>query len=266
MLALRALGRCSSRLIAVPQVSLVAGQSVGPETLWRRALERADWIVAPVPGVLAEILAVDPALGEKASIIPDAHEREPARIDPIPWNPPHLVALGRLDPIKGLDVALDAFARLAPRYPGLRFTIAGQGPARASLEARGRDLGVSDRVTFTGYVTDDQADALRQSASIMVMPSRLEGFGIAALEVARAGRPLIASDIVALRDVVAREESGLLVPPGDPSSLAEAMARLLDDHGLAERLGARARVRAAERFGWAATIDAYDGLVHRFAQ
>jgi glycosyltransferase involved in cell wall biosynthesis len=247
-------------LVVVPQASL-AGQPSGHGTVIRRSLQRADRIVAPASSVLDEVLAIAPELAARARVILDSHGRDEPSPSPIAWDPPRLLCFGRLERNKGFDVALDAFAALVHRHDGLQLTIAGAGSAHGDLVAHARMLGVSDHVTFPGLVSDAEAGRLRRAACIVLMPSRSEGFGLVAMEGARAGRPVVATRITGLRDVVEDGVTGLLVPPDDVSALDAAVERLLSDHALAEQLGATAAKRAAERFAWGPIVDAWEQVL-----
>ncbi len=108
---------------------------------------------------------------------------------------------------------------------------------------------------------------LMNSATLIVMPSRRdESFGLVALEAALMARPVVASRVGGLAEVVADRETGLLVDKENPAALARALARLLEDPGTAERMGQAARRRAQELFGLDGVVDAYAGLYQRLAE
>lgn len=160
---------------------------------------------------------------------------------PPPPPEPALLCVGRLVPIKGHAVLLDAFERARRELPELTLDLAGEGALEASLRARA-PAGVS----FLGRVSPI-GPALERHA-IVVVPSLGEGFGMAALEAHERGRPVIASDVGGLPEIVADGETGLVVPSGDAAALAEAIVRLARDHSLAARLGEAARRRALAEF------------------
>jgi glycosyltransferase involved in cell wall biosynthesis len=158
-----------------------------------------------------------------------------------PPTPPRLLSVGRLVPIKGHAVLFDAFERARRDLPDLSLDLAGEGSLDASLRAS-----APARVTFLGRVSPI-GPALEQHA-IVVVPSLGEGFGMAALEAHERGRPVIASDVGGLPEIVANGETGLVVPSGDPEALAEAIVRLARDPALVARMGAAARRRALSEF------------------
>lgn len=170
-----------------------------------------------------------------------------------PWAPdgrPVVLTCARLDVQKGHQVLLEAAARL----PDARFAIAGDGPERAALEAQAAALGIGDRVVFLG--DRDDVPALLRACDAFALPSLYEGSSLAVLEAMAAGRAVVSSAIGGTDELIVNGESGVLVPPGDAPSLADALRRVLADHALRTRLGTRARVRAASAFSAAAATRA----------
>lgn len=159
---------------------------------------------------------------------------------------PLLLSLAALIPRKGLDVVIDALGLLASDGWQPRFYIAGEGPERDSLEKRVARVGVAHQVVFLGR-RDDSADLLA-ACDVFVLASRREGLGVAALEAMAAGRPVVCSRVGGLAHSVVHERTGLLVPPGQPRALAQALARLLPDAELRQRLGSAGPLRIAEGF------------------
>lgn len=154
-----------------------------------------------------------------------------------------LAAVGALEHRKGHDVLLDAVAML-PDLP-LRVFCAGTGTLAATLAARHRALGLGRRVQWLGQLHD--VTGLLAAADAVVMPSRHEGLGVAALEAMAAARPVIATRVGGLPEVVG-DDAGILVPPEDAPALARAIARLAGDPQLARALGEAGRARVAARF------------------
>jgi glycosyltransferase involved in cell wall biosynthesis/GT2 family glycosyltransferase len=167
--------------------------------------------------------------------------------------------VGRLlHPHKGVDVLLDA-AELDPR---LHVAIAGAGPHEAALRRRAATPALAGRVTFHGHLSGAALDAFYRDLDVLAVPSVaapgwLEQFGRVAVEAMAAGVPVVASDSGALRDVVGG--AGTLVPPGDATALARALAEVRDDPALAARMRAAGRTRAAE-YTWAAIAERYEAM------
>jgi len=175
---------------------------------------------------------------------------------PEPWGPrggpdlapetPVLVAVCRLVRQKGVDVAVEAFALVRERHPAAQLVVLGEGPLRDELTALAARHGVDDAVSFPGRV-GDIAWWLRR-ASVVVHPARWEGFGLALLEAMLCERPIVATRVSSIPEIVAEGETGLLVPQDDPTALAEAVGALLDDPARASAMGEAGRLRARAEF------------------
>jgi phosphatidylinositol alpha-mannosyltransferase len=188
--------------------------------------------------------------GAKSTIIPNGAMIDHFRDATPATLPPgrRMLFVGRLEPRKGFQVALDAFAELAPRYDDLRLVVVGDGPQRARV--RRLSPALRARVDMIGRASHDDLPTYHAAADFFVAPATgRESFGIVLVEAMAAGLPVVASDLPGYREVVRHEREGLLVPPTDPVALADAGARLLDDPALSRRLsiGGRTRARA---FAW----------------
>jgi glycosyltransferase involved in cell wall biosynthesis len=159
---------------------------------------------------------------------------------------PRLLCIGRLIPVKGHLVLLRSLAQARARAPGLVLDVAGQGPLEPALKAYANELGLADAVRFLGFVSPIQ-DAIENAAAVVV-PSLGEGFGMVALEAMERGRPVIASDVGGLPEIVADGETGFVVPAGDAEALADAMVALASDLRRAAAMGEAGRRRAVESF------------------
>ena len=165
--------------------------------------------------------------------------------------------VGRLIRTKGVEHLLHALALLREKTGReLPFIVAGDGPRRDRLVALASRLGLC-QVKFPGRVSEEEKWRLLRSCSVFVMPSVAESFGVALLEAMSLGRPVIASDVGGMPEVVGR--AGILVAPGSPDSLAAALIRLLADALLSSRLGALAKARAGG-FRWSDASRAMLGI------
>jgi phosphatidylinositol alpha-mannosyltransferase len=176
-----------------------------------------------------------------------------------------LLFVGRLESRKGFRIAVDAFARLAARYPDLVLVVVGEGDERSAVDDLGPAL--RQRIHMVGRVPSEALPGYHRAADIFLAPSTgNESFGIVLVEAMAAGLPVVASDIPGYRAVTRHEQEGLLVPPGDAAALAAAVGRLIDDPGLARSLGMRGTERA-RTFDWSvigAQIEAlYERLMAR---
>src|SRR5205807_893383 len=139
---------------------------------------------------------------------------------------PLVGAIGRLEHQKGFDVLIRALASV----DDARLVVMGDGSERASLEQLARDVGVADRVVWTGW--RDDARRYFAAVEVVALPSRFEGFPLTLLEALLARAAVVATDVGSIAEVVRNGDTGLLVPPDDPAALAVAIRRLLKDRGL----------------------------------
>jgi glycosyltransferase involved in cell wall biosynthesis len=219
-----------------PYVVQVWGTDV---ELARRVPWLARRVLGPARLVIAasnELAAAARALGAReVRVIPSGVEL-PAQVGE-EAVPPEVLYAGRLSAEKGVLELVEAAS-------GLNLVVAGDGPLRRQVpQAR-------------GFVPHAELQALYARAAVVTCPSRREGFGVACLEAMAHARPVVASNVGGLRDLVVDGETGILVPPRDPPALRAALERLLADRELRHRLGAAGRERARSHFSWDAVTDA----------
>ncbi len=157
---------------------------------------------------------------------------------------------GRLEYEKGVQTVLHTLLQLNIDVGPVHFFIAGTGTYSAELRRMVDELGVGDHVTFTGFLEDEALRAHYAAADVAVAPSIYEPFGLVAIESMACGTPVVVGDTGGLREIVAAGDSGLRVTPDDPDALAHALARVLTDDALAERLVAGAAKVIHERYEW----------------
>lgn len=213
-----------------------------PSFLGRWGVRLADRVVVPAATVLHEMPHL--RVGSKAVVVPNPAPVAPVPDEPVPGEP-SLLVIARFHPDKGIDVLLEAMARLLDRVPDARLSVAGAaqpgwGRYGEAVVARAGEL--SGSVTLLGEVPS-AAQHLR-SHRVVVVPSRTEVLPLAVLEAMAAARAVVASDVGGLREVVVDGRTGLLVPPEDPAALAAALERALLEPQLAERLGEAGWARA----------------------
>ncbi len=155
-------------------------------------------------------------------------------------------AVGRLSPEKGHGFLLAAFREVLAAVPKARLVLAGEGPLRSRLQAQAAGCGLGDHVIFAGY--RDDVETIIAASDLLVMPSLREGFGDPIIEAMALQRPVIASRVGGMVEIVRDGETGLLVPPGDPGALAQAIINLLRDHQARERMGLQGRRVALREF------------------
>jgi glycosyltransferase involved in cell wall biosynthesis len=217
-----------------------------------RAFAAADRAVARLADVHIAISAgLARYLAESEGFDPTGFEivhygLEAGQEPPAPSGAPRLAIVGRLIPIKGHEVLLEAVARVREDVPDLTLEIAGDGPLEPELRTTVARLGLGETVTFLGRV--ESPAAVYERAEIVVVPSFGEGFGMVALEAMERGRAVIASDVGGLPEIVEAGTTGSIVPPGDAEALARAVVELARDPARATAMGAAGRERALSAF------------------
>jgi glycogen(starch) synthase len=211
--------------------------------------------------VLADARQLVPEIIPRSSVVYNGLSLPDVPPAPLPFDPPLLLCLGRVVEDKGFDVALKAFALLVDGFPRTRLLIAGDGPARPALARQAADLGLADVVEFTGWVVPEKVPELMNRATVVVIPSRWrEAFSLVALQAAQMQRPVVATRVGGLPEVVVHQQTGLLVEKEDARALAKALAYLLAQPRVAMEMGQAGRYRAQEVFSWDRHINTYDTL------
>jgi glycosyltransferase involved in cell wall biosynthesis len=209
---------------------------------------RVPWLARRVLADARLVIAASTALAESARNLGAQNVRViPSGVD-LPAEvgaeaePPEVLYAGRLSAEKGVLELVEATR-------GMKLVVAGDGPLRPRVPGA------------LGFVAHDELERLYARAAVVACPSRREGFGVTCLEAMAHARPVVATDVGGLRDLVVDGETGLVVPPRDRGALRAALERLLGDRALRRRLGATGRIRAREGFSWhavtEATLDAY---------
>jgi D-inositol-3-phosphate glycosyltransferase len=182
---------------------------------------------------------------------------------------PLLLFVGRLERLKGVEIAIRALALLKGRaYPDLRLLIVGEDSRDGDESEKDRlmsvasSLEVRDHVDFLGSVAHHELPYFYSAADACVMPSYSESFGLVALEAQACGSPVVASGVPGLRSVVRDEVSGYLIDGDDPAAYADRIGRLLADRELAQQMGRRGSL-LAQRFSWTRTADRLEELFDR---
>jgi D-inositol-3-phosphate glycosyltransferase len=262
------------------RVKDVASPGDPPEPIFRkrgedRVIASADRIIAPTEterGQLIDLYEADP---DRIYVAPPGvdldlfvpGDRAAAKRHFGFSDYPLVVFVGRLQPFKGTDIAVDAMGHLKRLVPDAQLAIVGGDSPRGSrgervrLRLAARRLGVSDRLRFMEPVQHDELPVLYRAADVVVVPSASESFGLVALEASACGTPVVATAVGGLRLIVRDGESGYLVARRDSKSFAAALSRVLADPGTQDRLGSNA-VKVAHRFPWTRTTD---GILETYA-
>lgn len=181
----------------------------------------------------------------------------------LPSRGPIVGCIARLVPVKGVDVLLQAVPRIRQAVPQATIVFVGDGPLRPALEDRARSLGQDGAVKFLGLRRD--VTEILPLMDLVVLPSLNEGMGRAAVEALAAGRPVVASRVSGIQDVITDGQTGLLVPPGDPEALASAIIHCLTNPALARAFARQAQAEV-DAYGIVPMIVKLDRLYARWLQ
>lgn len=198
-----------------------------------------DFLLEPgTPALARERLGLDPALN-------------------------YIGTVSSLVDYEGLDHLVEAFAFLAPEFPKLRLLLVGSGTAAPALQDQAAKLGLGNSVIFTGRVPRESASLYHQAMDVFVVPRKDLDVTRAVtplkpVEALASGRPVVASDLPALREIVVHGVNGMLSPADDPQSLAETLATLLGDEPLRRSLGENGRQAVLQGRTWAANAQRYE--------
>ena len=241
-----------ARLRAVPFVVNYRGGEAGP------FLERSAWAVRPIVRRAAALVVPSGFLqqvfgrfGMPAVIVPNIVDL--ARFRPAPARTGrgvHLVVARNLEPVYDNATAIRALALIRQEVPEAQLTIAGEGPLLASLQRLAADLGVAEAVRFCGRVANTEMPRLYGSADVCLNPSLADNMPISLLESLASGVPVVSTNVGGVPYLVEHERTALLVEPGQPAAMAQAVLRLLRDKPLSARLRA-AGLDHVRRFDWA---------------
>ncbi|HEY8548399.1 MAG TPA: glycosyltransferase [Vicinamibacterales bacterium] len=238
-----------------------------------RALARvSDELVAVSPRVREDLLRLGIGRPDHFSVVPlgldldrfaqaERLRGELRRELGVGADQPLVGIVARLVPIKAHEVFFEAARLLSARCPVVRFVIVGDGERRAELEALAARLEIAPRVFFLGWRGD--LDRIYADLDLVALTSRNEGSPVALIEAMAAARPVVATRVGGVPDVVEDGRTGRLVPADDPPALAAVMESLLTDPEARDRLGAAARPAVLSTFGAARLVDDIDRLYTR---
>jgi len=161
------------------------------------------------------------------------------------------------------EMVVRAFAAACRRLPDLHLLMIGGGPLQSRLASLVGSLDLGERVEIKGWIDPDQAQGYIQDSDIMVMPSIMESFGVAAVEAAAAGIPVIATNVGGIPEIVEHGVNGLLIDVGDESGLTEAIITLAGDEARRRRMGSAGRQIAREKFNIVVSLNRLEDLYHQ---
>ncbi len=244
----------------------IYGRSLALRVSLRWGLRRAAAVTGCSRFVLSDVESRFGLAPGRGIVIPNGVELVEA-LTPKPVSLPFerfVLGFGRVVKKKGFDLLLDAFARIAPRHPDVGLVIGGSGSAREELVATAAAVGLGDRIVFPGTLSRAEIAWALRAATVFVLPSRVEPFGIVVVEALRAGCPTIVSPHGGATEIVRDGVDGIIADPLDIAALAATIDRLLSDNALAERLARSGRIRALD-FDWGPIAHRYREVYERVA-
>jgi len=226
-------------------------------------LRKATWITATSRYLRDVAVQLRPEVAQRISVVPFG-VRVPDRAAPFPGDKPvRICFLKAHRSVSGPDILIRAMKEVVRVIPDIRLSIAGIGPMTAELQGMVRNYGLEDNITFVGQLEIDQVYTFLQKHHMMVMPSRRESFGVAALEAAACGRPVIGANVGGVQEVIVDGETGLLVQPEDEAGLAGAIIKLALDADLRYKMGLAGLDLVEQNFRWEKSLDAMAALYER---
>lgn len=224
------------------------------EAIERRLLKRYDGVIACSEFMRRDLVGLGIAQ-ERVPVIYSASElpgagdgREFRRAAGLGDDLFLIGALGRLSREKGQTILLEALREVRAHVPGAAALLAGEGPDRPALEASVRRMGLSEAVIFMPSLPRPRLGSFFEAIDLFVLPSMRENLPLALIEAMLAGRPIVATAVGGVPELIEDRTTGILVPPGDPGALARAIRELAGDEALRGRLASEARRQAVERF------------------
>ena len=228
-------------------------------------LKKATHITATSEFLKKAAVALNPIVAGKISIIPFGVE-VPDEIEPLPPHRPFKLCLVKsLRPKYGPDILLSALYEVKKQIPDIQLTMAGDGPMKERLEWIIKELGLERNVTLSGFVPNQAVYNLIRQHHAMVMPSIMdsESFGVAAVEAGACARPVIASRVGGVPEVIVDGQTGILVPPKNHLALAEAIIKLASDDNLCDKMGREGYAFVREHYQWEKSLDSMCELYER---
>jgi glycosyltransferase involved in cell wall biosynthesis len=232
-------------------------KSLGQIVMQRAAYECAHKIVANSRAA-ADRLRREGVPARKVATVSNGVDRRIFVPQPARPTLRRVVVVANLRPEKRHDVLIDAAPEVLRHFPEARFEIVGGGPELRSLQGRTVDQGVAHAFAFVGH-EEDVAARLR-TADVFVLPSQSEAFPNAVLEAMSAGLPIVASGVGGILELIDDHRTGLLVPPGDPHTLARGICRLMADQPLGVRLGEAASQEVRGRYSFDRMTAAFEAV------
>jgi glycosyltransferase involved in cell wall biosynthesis len=242
----------------------VASLSHNPLTQWfgRWLFQKSAAVTSSSQYLTQQAMTNWPEIQQKLTVIPFGVEI-PETISPLPPLPVQIAYAKWHRTVYGPDILLQAMQLLKERGVPIHLNMTGSGEMTDELQAMIQSLRLSDMVSMVGKLAPKEIPAFLRKHHLMVMPSRMESFGVSALEAAAVGRAVIASDVGGIPEVVQQNKTGILVPPENPEALADAIQRLAENPTEMERMGKAGYEMVKAQYNWQRSLDIMSELYER---
>ncbi len=225
-------------------------------------MNSADWLVAPSRSMLDAVLTKFPSFQTRSSALHNAvdmTEFEPDGPGELQRGQ-YILCIALHHPRKAIDVLIKAFKIFSQTFTGVELWLVGDGPITGQLENLVHQLGLTEQVKFLGGQGRPAVRKLLRQCSFLVLPSRDEPFGIAILEAFASRKPVVASAVGGIPEIIENGKNGILVEPENPEALCAAMTAVWNDRGLAERLACAGYATVKQHFQWEIAAARYEEL------
>lgn len=232
----------------------------------REVLETSDVVIAPSQAYARIIAATFPRIADRCTHIHngiDVNELNIETCAPSLVKTPYVLCIATMGPWKGVDVVVNGFARAAAAFPDLRLALVGDGPEAPALRALAASHGIADRVEFLGEQPRSHTVTLLRDCELLALGSRAESFGLVLAEAMACGKPVVATAVGGIPEIVDDGKNGYLVASEDVGGFGDAMSRILGDKQLREAMGNAGREKVQRAFLREHTAQNYALLIDR---
>ena len=221
----------------------------------KSALTKADLITATSESLKKSTLALDNTLKNKIEIVPFGVHIPESYIEISDKNYCSAIYLKHLHSVYAPEILIEATAIVIENFPSFKLTLCGDGPLKESLIELSNSLNLQKHIQFVGQIENRKVPELIQQHGFMVMPSLKEGFGVAAVEAFACGRPVVATNVGGIPEIVTDSINGYLVQPNNIQELADAMIKLISDKNRMIEFGKNGYESVRKRYDWERCVD-----------
>lgn len=223
-----------------------------------KCFDSCDWVTNCSNAVRKSVIQRFPQVEDRCTVIYNGMEPFELEASALNFDSPTVLCVGRQVHDKGFDVALRAWSKVSKQCPNAKLILAGDGHDHQSLKTLSKELGIEGSVQFPGWISPEEIVPLIDKATIVVIPSRWEEpFCLVALEAALMKRPVVASSVGGLKEVVVDQQTGILVENENLAQFADAILSLISNSDQANMFGQKAYQRAIEKFKWETCVNSY---------